>query len=53
MLWLPAGTKERLDKIAGPGRKAVFIRDLVLRTLDDIERSEKLGGFDIDAGSGP
>ncbi|WP_298333597.1 hypothetical protein [Asticcacaulis sp.] len=53
MLPLPPGTKERLDKVAGPGRKTVFIRDLVLRELDELERAEKLGGIDIDAGSGP
>ncbi len=53
LLPLPPGTKERLDKVAGPGRKTVFIRDLVLRELDELERAEKLGGIDIDAGSGP
>lgn len=50
---MPPGTKERLDKVAGPGRKTVFIRDLVLRELDELERAQKLGPVDVDAGSGP
>jgi len=53
LLPLPPGTKERLDKVAGPGRKTVFIRDLVLRELDELERAQKLGPVDVDAGSGP
>lgn len=53
LLWLPAGTKERLDKFAGRGQRAVFIRDLVLDKLAELEAAEKLGQFDVDAGSGP
>lgn len=46
MVRLPTGLGERIDELVGPKRRAAFIRELVEREVERLEkaRGSKIGG---------
>ena len=41
MVRLPEGLPERIDALAGPMKRAEFIRDVVVREVERLERQQR------------